>query len=150
VLGRNKCAPSHIYLKAIRHVGNYSPLSRDHVGTTGDIHPFMRIASVLQALGRKVTFIINSYHANLVQAAWLPFVGLGTDEDYLRVIANPDLWDPKKGFSALMANYRDQIEQIPARAGQSLERRRATCNYSTGLTPNGQRSEHDIAGCGRH
>ena len=82
------------------------------VGTTGDIYPFMRIASALQALGRRVTFITNAYHANLVQGAGLPFVGLGTNEDYLRVVANPDIWDPKKGFSALLANYRDLLEQI--------------------------------------
>lgn len=82
------------------------------VGTTGDIHPFMHIATALQATGRKVTFITNAYHAKLVQGAGLPFVGLGTEEDYLRVAGNPDLWDPKKGFSALMATYCDQLEQI--------------------------------------
>ena len=82
------------------------------VGTTGDVHPFMRVASSLQALGRKVTFITNTFHASLVQSAGLPFVGLGTDEEYLRVIANPDLWDAKKGFSALMATYSDQLKQI--------------------------------------
>ena len=82
------------------------------VGTTGDIHPFMRIASALQALGRKVTFITDTYHANLINSAGLPFIGLGTDADYLRVVANPDLWDPKKGSAARMANYRDLLEQI--------------------------------------
>lgn len=82
------------------------------IGTIGDIHPFIRIASALQALGRKVTFITNSHHAKLVRGAGLPFVGLGSDEEYLRVIANPDLWDPRKGFSALMANYGNQLEQI--------------------------------------
>lgn len=82
------------------------------VGSTGDIHPFMRIATALQDLGRKVTFITHTYHANLVQSAGLPFVGIGTDDDYLRLIANPHLWHPKKAFGALMANYRDLIEQI--------------------------------------
>lgn len=82
------------------------------VGTTGDIHPFMRIATALQVLGRKITFITNTYHAKLVQGAGLSFVGIGTDEEYQRVIANPDLWDPKKGFSALMATYSDQLRQL--------------------------------------
>lgn len=82
------------------------------VGSTGDIHPLLRIASTLQALGRKVTFITHPYHANLVQRAGLPFIGIGTDEDYLRLVANPNLWDPRKAFAALMANYRDLIEQI--------------------------------------
>ncbi len=91
------------------HIHHYLVIT---VGTTGDIHPFMRIATAWQALGRKVTFITNSYHAKLVQSAGLSFVGLGTDEEYLRVVANPDLWDPKKGFSALMATYSDLLKQI--------------------------------------
>jgi rhamnosyltransferase subunit B len=134
------------------------------IGTTGDIHPFLRIARALQALGRKVTFITHRYHANLVQAAGLPFVGLGTDEDYLRIIADPDLWDPKKAFSALMANYRDLLEQIdeairslPAQATQvaiahpfavpgaaiSRERGFITSIVAAYLAPANLRSCHD-------
>ena len=69
------------------------------IGSTGDIHPFMRIAGALQALGRKVTFITHSAHAPLVQGAGLPFIGLGTDEQYQGLLANPDLWDPRKHFA---------------------------------------------------
>jgi hypothetical protein len=72
------------------------------VGSTGDVHPFMRLASALRALGRQVTFISHSYHAQLVQSAGIPFIGLGAEEDFLRVLANPDLWDPKKAFPTLM------------------------------------------------
>lgn len=82
------------------------------VGTTGDIHPFMRIASALQALDRKVTFITHSYYENVVCGAGLPFVGIGTDEEFLRVLGNPDIWDPRKGFSALFANYSDVLKQV--------------------------------------
>jgi rhamnosyltransferase subunit B len=72
----------------------------------------MRIASALQALGRKVTFITHSYYENVVHSAGLPFVGIGTDEEFLRVLRNPDIWDPKKGFSALFANYSDGLKQV--------------------------------------
>src|SRR5258708_31978419 len=72
----------------------------------------MRIASALQTLGRKVTFITHSYHENVVHGAGLAFVGIGTDEEFLRVLKNPDIWDPKKGFSALLANYADWMRQI--------------------------------------
>lgn len=82
------------------------------VGTTGDIHPFMRIARALQTLGRHVTFITHSYHEDLVRGAGLPCIGLGTDEEFLRVLRNPDIWDPKKAFSALMANYSDWLSQV--------------------------------------
>jgi rhamnosyltransferase subunit B len=82
------------------------------VGTTGDMHPFMRIAGTLQSLGRKVTFIANVHHAKLVQDAGLRFVGLGTEADYQRIVDNPDLWDPRRGFSVLMADYRELLAQI--------------------------------------
>jgi rhamnosyltransferase subunit B len=84
------------------------------VGSTGDIHPFMRLASAMRALGREVTFISHSYHARLVESAGIPFIGLGTDDDYLRLLANPDLWHPRKSFGAIMAEYREGIEQIDA------------------------------------
>lgn len=82
------------------------------VGSTGDMHPLMRIASALQTLGRKVTFITYSYYEDLVRGAGLPFVGFGTDEEYLRVLGNPDIWDIKKCFSALLASYSDVLRQI--------------------------------------
>jgi rhamnosyltransferase subunit B len=82
------------------------------IGSVGDVLPFMRVASGLQALGREVTFITHSYHAKLVEGSGLPFIGLGTIDDYLRLIANPDLWDPRKAFPALMAAYRVLLEQI--------------------------------------
>jgi len=84
------------------------------VGTTGDIYPFMRIAKTMQALGRKVTFITNTYHAKLLDGCGLPFVGIGADEDYLRVVQNPDVWDQKKGFATLLANYGEQLDQVNA------------------------------------
>jgi rhamnosyltransferase subunit B len=83
-------------------------------GTTGDIHPFMRIAHTLQAMGRQVTFITNTYHTRLLKGWGLPFVGLGTDEEYLRFIADPDIWHPQKGFAAILAQYQEQLMQIDA------------------------------------
>jgi rhamnosyltransferase subunit B len=82
------------------------------IGSAGDVYPLLRIAGALQALGRRVTFITHSYHADLVARAALPFVGIGTDDDYLRLVAKPNLWDPKKAFGTLMANYGDMLEQF--------------------------------------
>jgi rhamnosyltransferase subunit B len=87
------------------------------IGSSGDVYPLLRIAGTLQALGRRVTFITHSYHANLVTRAGLPFVAIGTDEDYLRLVANPHLWDAKKAFATLMANYGDMLEQIDQAIG---------------------------------
>jgi rhamnosyltransferase subunit B len=82
------------------------------VGTYGDIHPFMCIARALQSLGRQVTFISHSPYASLAREAGLPFIGIGTDEDYYRVLNNPDLWDPIKGIGALFERYGEGTSQI--------------------------------------
>ncbi len=83
-------------------------------GTTGDVHPFMRIAKAFQGMGRKVTFISNSIHASLLKGSGLDFVGLGTDEEYLRFLQNPDVWDERKGFAALLADYGQQLVELDA------------------------------------
>jgi rhamnosyltransferase subunit B len=82
------------------------------VGSAGDVHPFMYLAKALRAMGREVTLITHSYHARLVESAGFPFVALGNEQDYLKLLANPDLWHPKKAFAAFMANYRELIDQI--------------------------------------
>jgi rhamnosyltransferase subunit B len=82
------------------------------VGTHGDIHPFMCIARALQSLGRHVTFVSHSYYAALAKEAGFPFIGLGTDEDYLRVLNNPNLWDPIKSFDAIFEKYGEGTSQI--------------------------------------
>ncbi len=84
------------------------------LGSTGDLYPLMRIAKTLQALGRKVTFITHAVHAKQLHGSGFAFVGLGTEEDYLRLVQNPDLWDERKGFSVLLANYRDYLEEFDA------------------------------------
>jgi len=82
------------------------------VGTTGDVHPFIRIAITLQSMGRKVTFITNAYHTRLLNGSGLAFVSLGTDEDYLRFIRDPNIWHPQKCFAAVLSQYKDQLMQV--------------------------------------
>lgn len=75
-------------------------------GSTGDMHPFMALARALRAMGRRVDVVGPAAHAGLLQQAGLPFTGLGTREEYDRVIADPDLWHPRRGFKVLFGNYR--------------------------------------------
>ncbi|WP_198320845.1 nucleotide disphospho-sugar-binding domain-containing protein [Azohydromonas aeria] len=74
-------------------------------GSTGDMHPFMALARALQALGRRVDIVGPAAHADLVAPTGLPFTGLGTHEEYERVIANPDLWHPRRGFKVMFGRY---------------------------------------------
>lgn len=81
-------------------------------GTAGDMYPFMSLARALQQLGRKATVMGPAFHAGMVRQAGLPFVELGTDADYLKVVNNPDIWHPSKGLRTLLENYSEQLGQI--------------------------------------
>ena len=82
------------------------------VGTTGDIHPFMRISQSLQAMGCKVTFITNSVHLPLLQGSGIECIGLGTVEDFLSIVQDPDIWHPRRGLATMFANYADSLLQL--------------------------------------
>jgi len=84
------------------------------VGTTGDIHPFMRIALSFRAMGRKVTFITNSVHLPLLEGSGLDCIGLGTEEDYLRIVQDPNIWHPRRGLATMFAHYADSLLQLVA------------------------------------
>lgn len=82
------------------------------VGTTGDMYPFISIAKALHNLGRKVTLMAPAFHRDLLRATGLPFIGIGTDEDYLRAIANRNLWHFRKGFKVLFQDCRTPLRQV--------------------------------------
>ncbi|MCW5651861.1 MAG: glycosyltransferase family 1 protein [Ramlibacter sp.] len=92
------------------------------VGTGGDLNPFLHLGRALQGLGHRLTFLTNAVHAAAVESAGLPLVTMGTVEEHQQLLANPDVWDPRKGFAALMGNYSHQINQmVEAIAGVSAE-----------------------------
>jgi rhamnosyltransferase subunit B len=84
------------------------------VGSTGDIHPFMHLARQLIAHGREVMFISNTVHQALIEGAGLRFIGMGSEEEFRQLVADPDIWDPRKCFSVMFAKYDQHMEQIRA------------------------------------
>lgn len=72
------------------------------IGSAGDIHPFMAVGMGLKALGLRPRLIANDYFRELITRSGLDFTPLGTKEDYQRMIADPDLWHPSRGFQALI------------------------------------------------
>ena len=91
-----------------------TPMQQPHfviisVGSLGDLYPFLSLAKTLQRLGYKVTFFGVSVHAPIVQQAGIPFVGIGTDEEYLGRLQDPNLWHPVKGFQVFLRHYREHL-----------------------------------------
>jgi rhamnosyltransferase subunit B len=90
-------------------------------GSSGDTNPFVGIGRELKARGHSVTVLVNGYFRQTVERAGLDFVEMGSAEQYLAMLNNPDIWDPRKGFAAVVGNafmpeaVRAQYKQIEMR-----------------------------------
>ena len=72
------------------------------LGSHGDVHPMLGIASGLRDRGHRVTFIASPYFEPLARKAGFDdFVPLGTAEEFRDALGDPDLWHPMKGFRAV-------------------------------------------------
>ena len=82
-------------------------------GSSGDTHPFVGIGRELKARGHAVTVLVNGYFRPTVVRAGLDFVEMGRAQQYLDMLNNPDIWDPKKGFKAVVGNaYKPEAVRI--------------------------------------
>ncbi|MEP6938678.1 MAG: nucleotide disphospho-sugar-binding domain-containing protein [Rudaea sp.] len=90
------------------------------VGSAGDVHPFLAIATALKRRGHAVELLTSPYFKARIEAAGVPFVPIGTSTDYERGVADPQIWHGLRGFSAMWRamkpTLRDAYEQLIARA----------------------------------
>jgi rhamnosyltransferase subunit B len=73
------------------------------IGSAGDVHPFVALALALTARGHRATILTNPFFQGLIEAQSLGFLPVGTLEDARAIIADPDLWHPRKGFEVVAA-----------------------------------------------
>jgi UDP:flavonoid glycosyltransferase YjiC (YdhE family) len=71
------------------------------IGSYGDVHPFVGIGRGLQARGHEVVLATSWYFESLVAQAGLAFEPVGEPGWYERMIANPEMWHPKRSFKFL-------------------------------------------------
>lgn len=84
-------------------------------GTTGDMLPFLSLGLGLQARGHRVLMVVPRFHAALFEQAGLSCHPLGSVEEFQAVLANPDLWDERKGWQVICraaAPYIDCLHQL--------------------------------------
>ena len=67
-------------------------------GSVGDVHPFLGIAIALKSRGHRVSFLTNQAFEDLAIEAGLEFHPVGNVADAQAILADPDLWHPRKGF----------------------------------------------------
>jgi rhamnosyltransferase subunit B len=80
------------------------------IGSAGDINPMLMLACQLRERGHSVTFIANGFFENKVKAANLDFCALGDAELYHKATMDPDMWDPRKGFSAVWRTLNESLQ----------------------------------------
>lgn len=91
------------------------------IGSAGDFRPVLALAARLAARGHEVELAANGHFEDEVRRAGLAFFPLGTREDYLESVADPDLFHPRRGFEAvarrgILPALRPLYEWIEARA----------------------------------
>ena len=79
------------------------------VGSDGDINPMIEIARALLSRGHDVRFIANGSFAHKAEEVGLPFQPLGDSSLFQEVVSDPDLWHPRKGFSAVWRNINKSL-----------------------------------------
>jgi rhamnosyltransferase subunit B len=72
------------------------------IGSHGDVHPMLGIATALRERGHRVTFVASGYFEALARGAgFADFVGIGTADEFRKQLGNPDLWHPMRAFKAV-------------------------------------------------
>lgn len=90
------------------------------LGSSGDVHPFLGLGKALRARSHDVTLLTNGHFRGAAERAGLPFVEIGTAEQYAEWIRDPDLWHPRRGFRAvfkpeMLEFNRKAFEEVRAR-----------------------------------
>jgi UDP:flavonoid glycosyltransferase YjiC (YdhE family) len=73
------------------------------IGSYGDVHPMVGLGSALAGRGHRVKLITNPYFTDVIEAAGLELLPIGTREDYIEISQHPDLWHPIRGVKLILA-----------------------------------------------
>ena len=92
------------------------------IGSAGDVHPLVALGVALQARGHRATVVTNPLFQELIEGQGLGFLPVGTLEEARAIIADPDLWHPRKGFNvvarrAMLPSIQPVYRHIEQQAG---------------------------------
>ena len=71
------------------------------LGSAGDVHPFIGLGLALQARGHRVTLMASPMFQEMTERLGLMFLPIGSIEGARKMIEDPDLWHPRKGFTVV-------------------------------------------------
>lgn len=80
-------------------------------GSAGDVFPMLGLAIQLKQRGHRVTLVTNGYFAPLAEKHGIEFESLGTPQQYLDCIQDPDLWNPRKAFGYIFGVFQPYLRR---------------------------------------
>lgn len=80
-------------------------------GSSGDVFPVLGLALELRGRGHQVTFATNEHFAATVAEYGLPFEPLGSKEQFMAAINDPDLWHPRRAFRQVLHYLQPVLRQ---------------------------------------
>ena len=82
------------------------------LGSHGDVHPFVGLGLTLRGRGHEVTVVANEHFRPLIEQAGLGFAELGTDREYRRLTADPDLWHNSRSFKVIFDSVLETVRPL--------------------------------------
>ena len=71
-------------------------------GSSGDTFPYVGVGRALKTRGHTVSVCANGYFKETIARAGLGYFELGSGDEYIRLLNNPDLWHGRKGFKSVV------------------------------------------------
>ncbi len=79
-------------------------------GSEGDVNPLLWLADGLAARGDDARVLLSPHYGRLAEARGLPWIPLGTEEDFLEMAADPNLWHRTRGPATVI---RGLVRSLP-------------------------------------
>src|SRR4051812_24651621 len=67
------------------------------VGSAGDVYPYVRLGAELRKRGHQITLAANEIFGAIAEAEGFEFLTLGSRDEYDQIVADPTLWDKRRG-----------------------------------------------------
>lgn len=82
------------------------------VGSAGDNFPFIGLGAELARRGHRVSVVTNDHYAGLCAACGLELISIGTEDEFKKIISNPEIWHPQRGFATVMSMIGEQNARV--------------------------------------
>lgn len=82
------------------------------VGSAGDNFPFIGLGAELARRGHRVSVVTSDHYASLCAACGVELISIGTEEEFRKIISNPEIWHPTRGFATVLSMIGEQNARV--------------------------------------